>query len=167
MPFPPTNLTEAIVRQTRNSNKKIRLIVQIEGVPCQMELDTGSLTSIVSWSTMKRLLPKLSKHRLQSCSLTLWDYQGNIIPIIGSGKFRVQFKGFTRHLPLTVVEGALPSLLGLDWFESLGLKISGINCIQDSDLDYLTKKFPSMFDGQLGTYKGTPVSFNIDLKVAT
>lgn len=65
-----------------------------------------------------------------------------------------------------MVEGSLPGLLGLDWFETLGRIRSGINCVMDSDLEMLTKEFSIMFDGKLGTYKGTPVSFNLDSKIA-
>ncbi|XP_032069735.1 uncharacterized protein K02A2.6-like [Thamnophis elegans] len=142
--------------------KKIQLTVNIEGRPCEMELDTGSATSIVSWSMIKRLLPQLSKRQLQDCNLTLRDYQGNLIPVIGTRKVRVQFKGFSGRLPLIIVEGRLPSLLGLDWFQSLGLQISGIHNVGTSALDCLVNEFPAVFDGTLGRYTDTPVSFNLD-----
>ncbi|XP_032067723.1 uncharacterized protein K02A2.6-like [Thamnophis elegans] len=145
--------------------KKIQLTVTVEGKPCEMELDTGSATSIVSWSTIKSLLPQLSKRQLQDCNLTLRDYQGNLIPVIGTRKVRVQFKGFDGRLPLIIVEGRLPSLLGLDWFQSLGLQISGIHHLSESALDCLVAEFPAVFDGSLGKYTGTPVSFNLDPSV--
>ncbi|XP_032080207.1 uncharacterized protein K02A2.6-like [Thamnophis elegans] len=145
--------------------KKIQLTVTVEGKPCEMELDTGSATSIVSWSTIKRLLPQLSKRQLQDCNLTLRDYQGNLIPVIGTRKVRVQFKGFDGRLPLIIVEGRLPSLLGLDWFQSLGLQISGIHHLSESAIDCLVAEFPAVFDGSLGKYTGTPVSFNLDPSV--
>ncbi|XP_032078769.1 uncharacterized protein K02A2.6-like [Thamnophis elegans] len=147
------------------SAKKIQLMVTLEGKPCEMELDTGSATSIVSWSTIKRLLPQLSKRQLQDCHLTLRDYQGNLIPVIGTRKVRVQFKGFDGRLPLIIVEGRLPSLLGLDWFQSLGLQVSGIHHLGATALDCLVNEFPAVFDGTLGKYTGTPVSFNLDPSV--
>lgn len=64
-----------------------------------------------------------------------------------------------------VVDGSLPSLLGLDWFESLGMTISGINSIKSTDLETLTKEFPSIFNGKLGTHTGIPVSFNLNPQV--
>ncbi|XP_013931928.1 PREDICTED: uncharacterized protein K02A2.6-like [Thamnophis sirtalis] len=130
-----------------------------------MELDTGSATYVVSWSTIKRLILQLAKHHLQSCNLTLRDYQGNLIPVIGTSKFRVQFKGFEGRLLLIIIDGTLPSLLGLHWFDSLGLQISGIHSVNQSNLNYLVRKFPAVFDGQLGHYTGTPVSFNLDPSV--
>lgn len=74
--------------------KKIYLTVKLEGAPCQMEVDTGSSMSLVSWSTTKTLVPTIVKKRLRHCYRRLQDYQGNNIPILGSGKFQVKFKDF-------------------------------------------------------------------------
>lgn len=63
--------------------------------------------------------------------LVLKDYQGTPSPIIGRGYFSVQYKQFAGRLPLVVVEKPLTSLLGLNWFASLGLTIGGINSITD------------------------------------
>lgn len=98
--------------------------------------------------------------------MSLRDYQGNNIPIVGHGQFRIKYKEFSGHLPLVVIEGRLPSLLGLDWFNSLGLGISGVNVVQNTDIDILAQEFPSVFDGKLGMYTGKPVSFNLDPAVA-
>lgn len=105
--------------------QKIHLTVHIEGKPCVMEVDTGSATSIVSWSTLKWLVPSMSKRRLSPCDLFLRDYQHNSIPVAGCGDFRVNFKEFSGRLPLIVVDGPLPSLLGLNWFDALGLTSKG------------------------------------------
>lgn len=78
--------------------KKNCLTVRIEGAPCLMEMDTGSATSIVSWSTIKCLVPKITKKQLKQCDM-LRDYQGNPVPIVGSSKFNVQFKNFAGCLP--------------------------------------------------------------------
>ncbi|KAG8139217.1 hypothetical protein E2320_001995, partial [Naja naja] len=51
----------------------------------------------------------------------LKDYQGNYIPVIGSGSFQVKFKEFVGLLQLTMVDGTLPSLLRID---SLGLAVT-------------------------------------------
>ncbi|KAG8128324.1 hypothetical protein E2320_015184, partial [Naja naja] len=52
---------------------------------CRMEVDTGSALSIISWSTLKQLLPRMTKRGLQRCDLTLHDYQGKGIPVLGKG----------------------------------------------------------------------------------
>lgn len=142
--------------------QKIFISVAIEGKPCQMEEDSGSATSLASWSTVKRLVPRLAKNRLTPCDVHLRDYQGRSIPVVGCGHFRVRFKNFSGKLPLVIVEAPLPSLVGLNWFEALGLTIHGVNAIHSDELDSLVTEFPSVFDGKLGCYKGTPVSFTLD-----
>ncbi|CAI5783288.1 Hypothetical predicted protein [Podarcis lilfordi] len=60
-----------------------------------MEIDTRSALSIVSWSTIKRLVPRVSKRQLDSYRVHLRDYQGNDIPVVGVGRFRIAFKDFS------------------------------------------------------------------------
>lgn len=74
---------EAIIGQASdNLKKKFFLSVLIEDRPCQMELDTGSSVSIISWATLTKLVPSMVKSRLTASRLRLRDYQGNHIPII-------------------------------------------------------------------------------------
>ncbi|KAG8139741.1 hypothetical protein E2320_002492 [Naja naja] len=80
---------------------------------------------------------KISKNHLQQCHLHLVDYQGSNTPIIGSGKFQVKFQNFEGWLQLIVDNESLPSLLGLDWFTSLGLGISSINTINNQEIKTL------------------------------
>uniref|UniRef100_A0A670I1V5 CCHC-type domain-containing protein n=1 Tax=Podarcis muralis TaxID=64176 RepID=A0A670I1V5_PODMU len=123
------------------TRRKLNVTVLIEGAPCDMEIDTGSALSIVSWSTIKRLVPRVSKRQLDSHRVHLRDYQGNDIPVVGVGRFRIAFKDFSGLLRLVVVEGQRPSLLGLDWFDALGLEVTGINCISNAETEGLVKDF--------------------------
>lgn len=74
----------------------------------------------------------------------------------------MSFKGFSGLLKLVIVEGPHPSLLAVDWFASLGLGITGVNHIKAAEVDGLLEKFRGIFDGTLGQYTGTPISFNLD-----
>ncbi|CAI5796320.1 Hypothetical predicted protein [Podarcis lilfordi] len=117
------------------TRRKLNVMVLIEGAPCDMEIDTGSTLSIVSWSTIKRLVPRVSKRQLDSHRVHLRDYQGNDIPVVGVGQFRIALKDFLGLLRLVVVEGQRPSLLGLNWFDSLGLEVTGINSISNAETE--------------------------------
>lgn len=142
--------TEATIAQ---AYRKLHVIIQIEGAPCNMEVDSGSAMSIVSRST-------ILKHWLQSSHpVHLRDSQGNSIPVVGIGRFQVAFKNFKGPLRLVVVEGPRTSLLGLDWFAL------GINSISNPDAESLEKDFADMFNGTLGQYAGTPHQFNLDPQI--
>lgn len=112
----------AIRHSSTTVSCKTYLMILIEGAPCRMEVDTGSSKSLISWNTLKKLVPTDTKNSLKPCHVKLRDYQGNSIPILGCSRLLVAFKNFTGRLPLIIVHGHLPSLLGLDWFDFLGLR---------------------------------------------
>uniref|UniRef100_A0A2H6MZN8 Peptidase A2 domain-containing protein n=1 Tax=Micrurus carvalhoi TaxID=3147026 RepID=A0A2H6MZN8_9SAUR len=126
-----------------------------------MEVDTGSALSILSWKTLKDTVPGVRKKQLQPCQMTL-----KTIPVLRTGKFHIDFKQFQGQLPLVIINGDLPSLLGLDWFHALGLQITGINSIVNNNLPQLLEEFADIFEDTLGCYKGTPISLNLDPKIA-
>ena len=68
---------------------------------------------------------------------------------------------FSSSLQLVVVEGHRANLLGLDWFEPLGITVLGIHQVDQIKAEAIFKEFPSVFDDSLGLYKGPPISFNL------
>lgn len=101
----------------------------------------------------QKVVPNISKKHLHQCNIRLQDYQGNSIPVLGRGSFQVESSNFTSTLQLVIMDDTLPSLLGLDWFHALGLKVSGIHSTSSDDFTELTKEFADVFDGALGKYK--------------
>lgn len=97
---------------------------------------------------------------------TAEDYQGKCIPVLGSGLFEISFKKFKGLLHLTIVDKDLPSLLEVEWFDALGLGITNIHSLHQDSIEDIIQEFSDVFDGTLGKYKGTPISFSIDPKIA-
>lgn len=54
---------------------------------------------------------------------------------------------FSGWLQIIVVEGVLPSLLGLDWFVSLGLEVTSIHYTTTPEFEALMAEFADVFDG--------------------
>ncbi|XP_058042246.1 uncharacterized protein K02A2.6-like, partial [Ahaetulla prasina] len=138
----------------------------IEGVPCKMEVDTGSSITIMSWDTLVRDLPAIAKRQLQTQKLQVQDYQGNRIPVRGVTSVQVKYGQFKKTLPITIVDGTLPNLLGLDWFRALGMGVTGVFRNEVDLKGELLKEFEDVFKDCLGKYEGTPISFNLDPQVA-
>ncbi|XP_058033127.1 uncharacterized protein K02A2.6-like, partial [Ahaetulla prasina] len=84
----------------------------------------------------------------------------------GTTSVRVEYGPHKKTLPITIVEGTLPSLLGLDWFRALGMGVTGIYRSDCNLKDILMNEFEDVFKDCLGKYKGTPISFNLDPQVA-
>ncbi|XP_058025500.1 uncharacterized protein LOC131191414 [Ahaetulla prasina] len=130
-------------------NNKIYLTVKLEGVPCKMEVDTGSSKSLIPWATIQQILPSISKQHLKPCQVRLKDYQGKAIPIMGCDDFHINHRNFSGCLPLIIVKGNLPSLLGLNWFTVFGLNILGIHAMVPDIYNSLSSEYADVFDNQL------------------
>lgn len=144
---------------------KYHLTVNIKGSPCSMELGIGSFFTIVSWQTLQELIPTMEKKQLQPQRITLNDFQGQNIPVLGRATVQVAFNNFYRQLPLTIVKNNRPSLLGIEWFKPLGLGVTGIQKVQGNEFERLLVEFVDVFNGSPGKYTGKPISFNLDLNV--
>ncbi|XP_058025570.1 uncharacterized protein K02A2.6-like [Ahaetulla prasina] len=131
-----------------------------------MEVDTSSSITIMSWDTIARDLPDVAKRQLQPQKLRVQDYQENRIPVRGVTSVRVKYRQFKKTLPITIVDGNLPSLLGLDWFRALGMEVTGVHRSGVNLKDELLREFKDVFQDCLGKYVGTPISFNLDPQVA-
>ncbi|XP_070597955.1 uncharacterized protein [Erythrolamprus reginae] len=157
---------EEVFLAAGGGTKKISLVVTIEGSPLEMEVDTGSARSLVSWDTFSHLVADPSQAKLGPMSVKLRDYQGNLISTKGEGNFYVKKGAYSGILPLIIVAKPLPSLLGRDWFTKLGLSVSGIHSVTPDVYSCIFDEFSDVFSNTLGCYVGTPISLNLDPKVA-
>ena len=86
----------------------------------EMEVDTGASASIIWYYTYKELwrgcLPPLKKTNVK-----LRTYSGEIIKVLGTMTIEVVYEHQKEQLPLLVVVGNGPSLLGKDWMKKIRL----------------------------------------------
>ena len=101
--------------------KPVLTTVLVDGKELCMEVDTGASVSLVSEETFHKLWGKERSSQLQSSRVKLRTYTGQNISVIGSTMVKVQSSGQVEHLPLLVVGGNGPSLLGRDWLFKLRL----------------------------------------------
>ncbi|XP_039202919.1 uncharacterized protein K02A2.6-like, partial [Crotalus tigris] len=126
-------------------------------------LDTGSALSIISLHTFRKICSSSgSKAKLRPSDIVLTDFQNSRVCVKGEATLNVQYKSFEGPLDLLVVGGERTSLIGLDWFEALGIHVTGLNSLQTLDLQEVCKEFADVFSPQLGTFKGPPVSLKLD-----
>ena len=86
----------------------------LDGKPVWMEIDTGPAVSLVSEAVYKKTLQHLP---LKLSMLILKTYTTEPVPTKGVINVTVQVNGQTAKLPLYMVEGNFPSLLGCSWLE--------------------------------------------------
>ena len=106
------------VFRTQSKEKPYSVTVELDGVPLEMEVDTGVLLSVISEETLKVVRSEVCLP-LQKYSRRLKTYTGDAIPVLGVCQVAATFKGSTpKVMEVTVVKGKGPSLLGRDWLKS-------------------------------------------------
>ena len=116
-----------------SGGRPLQTTIKLEDHPFVMEVDTGAVVSLINenvykFSTMLRRLP------LQQSSVQLRTHTGEGITVKGELSVAVQSESQVVTLPLFVVPGQGPSLLGRNWFHKLRLDWSNIFSLQTSSL---------------------------------
>jgi len=108
--YPLHHITASVKSGTRQS-PPLEVEIQIDKIPLTMELDTGAAYTLVSETTFNQFW----KRELQPSQVRLTAYSGDEIPVIGSTEVCVNYGSQVATLPLLVVKGEGPSLLGRNW----------------------------------------------------
>lgn len=134
----------------------VMLEVEINGHSMRMEVDTGAAVSVVSSSVYERVR---GAHALEESRLKLKTYTGEIVAPEGVGQVEVSYQGQKSLLPITVVNGNVPSLMGRDWLRRLSIhweelfpseaRVHQMESVTEPVAD-LIKKFPKVFTDELG-----------------
>ncbi|XP_059413408.1 uncharacterized protein K02A2.6-like [Carassius carassius] len=147
----------AVLDDTSRVNK-------IEGLPIDMEVDTGAAVSLIS-SELYRA--KLSHIRLRHTSIVLKTYTGEVISPEGVIKVRVKLNKQSARLPLYVVKGDTAPLFGREWLRRIRLNwreiktVRAVHQTNEKTLDSLLKKYAKVFSDDLGTFNGFEATLNL------
>ncbi|KAL1444411.1 hypothetical protein MTO96_029888 [Rhipicephalus appendiculatus] len=98
--------------------------VMVNGRQISMEVDSGSVCSIVNLRTLSRL--GISK-ALRQCSRGVRTYTQQPVWVVGEVDVPVQYSGREGKLPLLVTKGCGISILGRDWFIPLGISLEELH----------------------------------------
>ena len=85
-----------------------------------MQVDTGASVSIMSEQTYKNTWTQ-ERPALEPSTVKLKTYSGEQLKVLGSMRAQVEYKEQKGDLPLLVVAGKGPALLGRDWLQHLKL----------------------------------------------
>ncbi|XP_045107748.1 uncharacterized protein LOC123502648 [Portunus trituberculatus] len=138
-------------------NEPLVINVTLDGAPMSMEVDTGSARSIISESTYQRLWPRGKGPVLRSSKVVLRTYTGEKVRPKGSVNVEVVQGGKKSSLPLVVVPGNGPALVGRDWLPHINVPwpYSAVNNVATEE------EFSHLFKDELGTLKDVEVSLSM------
>ena len=133
------------------TNRPIMVEVKIAGRIVPMEVDTGSVVSIISEKTYKK---RFSDMPLTKSSILLSTYTKEKIAVLGKLTEQVEYEKQKKRLSVVVIKGEGPSLLGRDWLMQLKLnwKSLAVNMVkQQTQLESLLDRYSEVFKQTLGT----------------
>lgn len=138
--------------------------VKVNDKDLDMEIDTGASLSVIGENTLNTLWDGNSKFHLEKTSVRLKTYTGEELKPKGSIKVKVSYEGQVHQLPLLVLEGGGPALLGRNWLEKIKVNWSHVNKLSSTNvkLDSLLQKYAEVFDDNLGTLKGLKAKIHVD-----
>lgn len=132
----------------------ITVDVQVNGKFLTMELDTGAAVSVISEDAQRRLFPATA---LKRTSVVLRTYTGEPIRVAGQLDVEVQYGSQKCTLPLVVVAGKGPTLLGRDWLQYIQLdwKTIGLAALDKGQarVQSLLHRYSEVFGESLGTMR--------------
>ena len=136
--------------------------VVVNGKPLRMEIDTGASLSIIGQEMYDSLWGDNERPTLENTNVVLQTYTGEKLKPKGVAQVRVQGKE-TVKLPLYVMEGRGPALLGRNWLSNFQIDWPQVKQLsQDKNLESITNRYPQLFEEGLGTLKSKKASIHVD-----
>ena len=138
--------------------------VKVDNCLIKMELDTGASVTVMSEATFRELWPRRGLH---TADVKLQSYSKVPIPVVGCCYVNLNYKGqIVEQVPLIVVEGSGPSLLGRSWLSRIRLDWRQINYVHNNALQEVLDSHAEVFQEGLGTMKGFKVKIYVDTNAA-
>ena len=134
--------------------------VTINGIETKMEVDTGASVSLVSEDTYELITTE--KTHLRKVKDKLLTYTGETVPVLGVVDVTVKYQGKMSTLPLYVVRGIYPSLLGRNWLTVVKLDWKHILTVRsERRLQDVLDKHKSVFREGLGKLEGVQAKIHL------
>ncbi|XP_039862929.1 uncharacterized protein LOC120718450 [Simochromis diagramma] len=134
--------------------------IQVNGKELQMEVDTGASASVISQATYHSLWHSGGAPALQATEISLRQYTGECIPLLGAIEAHAAYQGQEAAATLLVVKGEGPSLLGRDLLQKSRLNWREIRYV--TVIAELLGKYADVFKNESGTLRGTTVKLCVD-----
>ena len=138
--------------------------VSVNDNPLEMEIDTGASQSVTSERMYQDLWGEGQQPPLVKNSVILRTYTGEKVKPKGCAEVKVCYEGKQYQLPLLVVGGDGPALLGRNWLEAIKLNWQGIKRLtsENKRLDKILQTYAGLFEEGFGTLKGTAAKIHVD-----
>lgn len=143
----------------RSSVPPLYVDVQVNGCMLTFQVDTGASRTVIN----KQLFTRHINSPLKKTTRSLRTYTGEAVNIFGEADVEVSHEDKTVTLPLLVVGGNGPSLLGRDWLKHLNIDLSIFNIDNhEQKLQDLLNQHASVFQDSPGCLRDVTVTLHVD-----
>ena len=144
--------------QSQDREEPMYVTMQVQGLPLQMEIDTGAVVAMIGKQEYERNFSHLPLHESKR-RLKTWP--GQRISVLGDIIVDVMYEGQKEKLPLLVAGDNGPTLLGRNWLRRIKLDWHNICTVKNSELDGLFSSYSGLFKEGLGKFNGPPVQIHV------
>ena len=134
----------------------------------EMEIATSAAVSLISRTVFDKHWQEPDKSKLSHMAQKFVTYTGENITPHGTCEVTVTYDNQQYHLPLVVVPGSGPTLLGRSWLEVIQLSWNRIHQLKvvnaTPTVDDIIQRYPDVFKDELSELRNYTASFRVDPK---
>ena len=132
----------------------------------KMEVDTGAAMSVIGEDTFKALKKKHPQLKLNETKVRLHTYTGEQVKVTGQVKMFVKYEEQEAVLPVLVIQGKGPNLIGRNWLQEIKLNWRNIFQLKKAHtnthrVEELVQKYEEVFQKGLGTFTGPMAKIHV------
>ncbi|XP_037398305.1 uncharacterized protein K02A2.6-like [Pygocentrus nattereri] len=139
--------------------------MNVNGKKVTFEVDTGCGITILSKQQYTQLWKETDTAELKPCSLKLKTYTGEKLGVLGMAQVKVQHGNKEKNLPVVVVGGKGPNLLGRSWLQELAMMDQLVTQVKSQpklQLEGILERHAEVFKEGLGQLKGVTAKITVD-----
>ena len=119
---------------TGHAEPPLTVDVELCGKKMLMEIDMGLSISIMSERTYNSVINAGLDVLLENSTTALKSYSGESLPVLGQLMVDVKVDQQVCKLPLTIIKGVGPTLLGRDWLSKFKFNWSKIHLLSQPNV---------------------------------
>ncbi|XP_039543047.1 uncharacterized protein K02A2.6-like [Pimephales promelas] len=142
--------------------KPLTVELIVNGRLINFEIDTGCSVSLMSEEMYKVIWKDSEAPKLRLTKIKLRTYTGEPLGIVGVADVEVKYQQQEKIMPLVIVKGTGPCLLGRSWLEELQMQWSEIKLVQsEMTLQQVLFQHAEVFKEELGTLRGATATLHV------
>jgi predicted aspartyl protease len=137
--------------------------LNVNGMDVNMEIDTGASFSVINEKTFQEISRGKKNLELKQTEISLVrTFTGEKISPKGITEVVVEYNNQVRQLPVLVLNGSGPNLIGRNWLEKICLNWTSIKRLARPNLEEVLNKYDDLFTDELGKLNGVTAKIYVD-----